>query len=122
MTSSVPRTSGIVSALNQYTDAELCKNYGNQTNSNAGTRVGMITAIMATYTSLKDCENYGDAIMTGGSGAQVGGLVCLLNHASCTITGGGNYGTVIGDIAASQTGYKGLLVPTSASSRKSRMW
>ena len=110
MTSSVPRTSGIVSAVNQYTDLELCKNYGNQTNSNAGTRVGMITAIMATYTSLKDCENYGDAIMTGGSGAQVGGLVCLLNHDSCTITGGGNYGNVIGDIAASQTGYKGLLV------------
>ena len=110
MTSSVPRTSGIVSAVNQYTDLELCKNYGDQTNSNTGTRVGMITAIMATYTSLKDCENYGDAIMTGGSGAQVGGLVCLLNHDSCTITGGGNYGNVIGDIAASQTGYKGLLV------------
>ena len=110
MTSSVPRTSGIVSAVNQYTDLELCKNYGNQTNSNTGTRVGMITAIMANYTSLKDCENHGDAIMTGGSGAQVGGLVCLLNHASCTISGGGNYGNIIGDIAAAQTGYKGLLV------------
>ena len=90
MTSSVPRTSGIVSAVNQYTDVELCKNYGNQTNSNSGTRVGMITAIMANYTSLKDCENHGDAIMTGGTGAQVGGLVCLLNHTSCTISGGGN--------------------------------
>ena len=110
MTSSVPRTSGIVSAVNQYTDVELCKNYGNQTNSNSGTRVGMITAIMANYTSLKDCENHGDAIMTGGTGAQVGGLVCLLNHTSCTISGGGNYGNVIGDIAAAQTGYKGLLV------------
>ena len=110
MTSSVPRTAGIVSAVNQYTDLELCKNYGDQTNSNTGTRVGMITAIMATYTSLKDCENHGDAIMTGGSGAQVGGLVCLLNHESCSITGGGNYGNIIGDIAAPQTGYKGLLV------------
>lgn len=110
MTSSVPRTSGIVSAVNQYTDVELCKNYGDQTNSNAGTRVGMITAIMANYTSLKDCENYGDAIMTGGSGAQVGGLVCLLNHASCSVTGGGNYGNVISDVASPQTGYKGLLV------------
>ena len=110
MTSSVPRTAGIVSAVNQYTDLELCKNYGDQTNSNTGTRVGMITAIMATYTSLKDCENHGDAIMTGGSGAQVGGLVCLLNHESCSITGGGNYGNIIGDIAASQTGYKGTLV------------
>ena len=110
MTSSVPRTSGIVSAVNQYTDLELCKNYGDQTNSNTGTRVGMITAIMADYTSLKDCENHGDAIMTGGSGAQVGGMVCLLNSASASISGGGNYGNVIGDIAASQTGYKGLLV------------
>jgi len=110
MTSSVPRTSGIVSAVNQYTDLELCKNYGDQTNSNAGTRVGMITAIMANYTSLKDCENHGDAIMTGGSGAQVGGMVCLLNSASASISGGGNYGNVIGDIAASQTSYKGLLV------------
>ena len=110
MTSSVPRTSGIVSAVNQYTDLELCKNYGNQTNSNAGTRVGMITAIMANYTSLKDCENHGDAIMTGGTGAQVGGLVCLLNHASCTVTGGGNYGNIISEVASPQTGYKGLLV------------
>ena len=110
MTSSVPRTSGIVSAVNQYTDLELCKNYGNQTNSNAGTRVGMITAIMANYTSLKDCENHGDAIMTGGSGAQVGGLVCLLNHATCSVTGGGNYGDVISDVASPQTGYKGTLI------------
>lgn len=110
MTSSVPRTAGIVSAVNQYTDLELCKNYGNQTNSNAGTRVGMITAIMANYTSLKDCENHGDAIMTGGSGAQVGGMVCLLNSTSCSISGGGNYGNIIGDIAASQTGCKGTLV------------
>ena len=110
MTSSVPRTSGIVSAVNQYTDLELCKNYGNQTNSNAGTRVGMITAIMANYTSLKDCENHGDAIMTGGTGAQVGGLVCLLNHASCTVTGGGNYGRVISDVASPQTGYKGTII------------
>lgn len=110
MTSSVPRTSGIIAAVNQYTDVELCKNYGDQTNSNSGTRVGMITATMSNYTTLKDCENHGDAIMTGGSSAQVGGLVCLLNSTSCSISGGGNYGNIIGDIAAAQTGYKGLLV------------
>ena len=110
MTSSVPRTSGIIAAVNQYTDVELCKNYGDQTNSNSGTRVGMITATMSNYTTLKDCENHGDAIMTGGSSAQVAGLVCLLNSTSCSISGGGNYGNIIGDIAAAQTGYKGLLV------------
>ena len=110
MTSSVPRTSGIIAAVNQYTDVELCKNYGDQTNSNSGTRVGMITATMSHYTTLKDCENHGDAIMTGGSSAQVAGLVCLLNSTSCSISGGGNYGNIIGDIAAAQTGYKGLLV------------
>ena len=110
MTSSVPRTSGIIAAVNQFTDVERCKNYGNQVNSNAGTRVGMITATMSNYTTLKDCENHGDAIMTGGSSAQVGGLVCLLNSTSCSISGGGNYGNIIGDIAAAQTGYKGLLV------------
>lgn len=108
MTSSVPRTSGIIAAINQYTDVELCKNYGNQTNSNKGTRVGMITCTMANYTSLKDCENHGDAIMTGGSSAQVGGLVCLLNAVTASISGGGNYGDIIGDIAA--TSYKGTLV------------
>lgn len=110
MTSSVPRTSGLIAAINQYTDVELCKNYGDQTNSNSGTRVGMLTATMSNYTTLKDCENYGDAIMTGGSSAQVGGMVCLLNSDSCSISGGGNYGNIIGDIAASQTGYKGTLV------------
>ena len=108
MTSSVPRTSGIIAAVNQYTDVELCKNYGDQINSNSGTRVGMITATMSNYTTLKDCENHGDAIMTGGSSAQVAGLVCLLNSTSCSVSGGGNYGNIIGDIAA--TSYKGLLV------------
>lgn len=52
MTSSVPRTSGIVAAINQYTDVELCKNYGNQTNSNSGTRVGMISAIIGNYCTV----------------------------------------------------------------------
>jgi hypothetical protein len=108
MVSSVPRTAGIVAAINQYTDVELCKNYGDQTNSNSGTRVGMISPIMGPYTSLKDCENHGDAIMTGGGSAQVGGLICLLNHDTASISGGGNYGKIISDIAA--TSYKGLLV------------
>ena len=111
MTSSVPRTSGIIAAVNQYTIVELCKNYGDQINSNAGTRVGMITATMTFGTMLKDCENHGDAIMTGGTGAQVGGLVCLLNsNDECVISGGGNYGKIISDVAASPSGYKGTLV------------
>jgi hypothetical protein len=63
---------------------------------------------MGPYTSLKDCENHGDAIMTGGGSAQVGGLICLLNHDTASISGGGNYGKIISDIAA--TSYKGLLV------------
>lgn len=110
MTSSVPRTSGIIAAINQYTDVELCKNYGDQTNSNSGTRVGMISATMSNFTSLKDCENHGDAVMTGGSSAQVAGLVCLLSSNTASISGGGNYGRIIGDIAAAPTGYKGTLV------------
>ena len=111
MTSSVPRTSGIIAAVNQYTIVELCKNYGDQINSNAGTRVGMITATMTFGTMLKDCENHGDAIMTGGTGAQVGGLVCLLNsNDECVISGGGNYGKIISDVAAAPSGYKGTLV------------
>ena len=111
MTSSVPHTSGIIAAVNQFTDVERCKNYGNQVNSNAGTRVGMITATMTFRTMLKDCENHGDAIMTGGSGAQVGGLVCLLNsNTECVISGGGNYGKIISDVAASPNGNKGTLV------------
>lgn len=111
MTSSTPRTSGVVAAVNQYTTIELCKNYGNQTNSNAGTRVGMITATMNNYTKMINCENHGDAIMTdSGTGAQVGGLVCLLNSATASITGGGNYGRIISNIKASQTSYRGTLV------------
>ena len=105
MTSSVPRTSGIVAAINQYTDVELCKNYGNQTNSNSGTRVGMISAIIGNYCTLKDTENHGDAVMTGGSEAQVGGLICLLNSSSASISGGGNYGDIISD----NTKYRGLI-------------
>ena len=109
MTSAVARTSGILAAANQYTVIESCKNYGNQTNSAKGTRVGMITCILGTQSHLRDCENYGDAIMTGES-AQVGGLVCLLNDANVEVTGGGNYGKVISDIAAAPASYKGTLV------------
>lgn len=108
MESSMPRTSGIVAAINQYTDVESCKNYGNQINSNSGTRVGMISAVMSNYTSLKDCENHGDAIMTGGASAQVGGLICLINAATASISGGGNYGKIIGDMPSNS--YKGTLV------------
>lgn len=113
--SSVARSSGIVSAANQYTIVENCKNYGDQINNGTDIRVGMITAIMSNYTALRDCENHGDLVLTKNNSNKVqgAGLVCMLNGNTVEITGGGNYGMIIGDILGHTTAtsrYLGLLV------------
>jgi len=112
--SSVARSCGIVSAANQYTIVENCKNYGDQVNTGTDVRIGMITAIMANYTALKDCENHGDLVLTKNNVNKVqgGGLVCMMNSTTAEITGGGNYGMIIGDILTSSEStvhYLGLI-------------
>jgi hypothetical protein len=107
MVTNGPRTSGILAAAQQHTSILSCVNYGDQTNASDNARVGMITCIMGGNTTMKDCENHGSATMTSsGTAAQVGGLVCLINDATASIIGGGNYGTILSNI----TTYRGLLV------------
>lgn len=106
MTSATARTSGIVAAANRYTSIEGCVNYGHQTNSFAtsgGGRLGNITCILGTGSSMTSCVNNGDLIST--TSARVGGLVSLVNHATCTIANSANYGRIISDV----DGYRGAL-------------
>ena len=114
ITSGVSRSCGIIAGANNLTQVVACKNYGNQVNTGKNIRVGMITSIVASNCALRDCENYGNLTLTqceGGS-TQGGGLVCLLSQPTAEITGGGNYGTIIGDILANtdaSTRYIGLI-------------
>lgn len=111
MTSAVARTSGIIAAMNMHTLASSCVNNGDQTNTcnlSTGARLGNITCIMGPDTELKDCINNGDIVVVSNAATHIGGLVCLVNDNSVTITGGANRGRIIGDIAA--TSYKGTLV------------
>jgi hypothetical protein len=108
MTSSTARTSGILAACNQSTSLTLCTNNGDQMNTcslSGGGRIGNITCIMGTNCKMTDCVNYGDVVATNAA-TNIAGLVSLLNHSACTISGGANYGAIIGDI----TTFRGTLV------------
>lgn len=99
MTSEVSRTAGIAGSLQKVTTLSACKNYGDQTNTGTNIRPGMITCYMSANCYMRDCENHGDLVLTqSGSDARGGGLVCLISAATAEITGGGNYGMIVGDI------------------------
>ncbi len=106
MTSTTGRTSGIVASCNRGTKLEKCINNGNQLNTyspTGGGRIGNMTCMLSTNCSMVDCVNNGDAV-TNNAATHIGGLVALMNGNS-TITGGGNYGDIIGDAS-----YHGTLV------------
>lgn len=99
MTSEVSRTAGIAGSIQNVTTLSACKNYGDQTNTGTNIRPGMITCYMSANCYMRDCENHGDLVLTqSGSDARGGGLVCLISAATAEITGGGNYGMIVGDI------------------------
>ena len=113
-TSEVSRTAGIVGSTQYVTTLSSCKNYGDQINTGTNIRPGMITCYMGDKCFMRDCENHGDLVLTkmNGNNVQGGGLVCLISGDTAEITGGGNYGMIIGDILENTTAtsrYLGLI-------------
>lgn len=99
------RSSGLVATCNNRTFLRYCTNYGNVVNTFANGRVGNLTCIMGAGCALDDCTNYGN-LTTSDSQTTTAGMVGLLNADDVVVTGGGNYGTIIG----ANTKYHGLLV------------
>ena len=117
------RCSGIVPTANTGTTIQGCTNNGDQVNKIADGRLGNIVCNMSHYCNVIDCVNNGDLDATReGYKGTVGGLIALAGSANgCTISGGGNYGT-IRTVGTAGTGlkYVGLLwanhnnrIPTS---------
>jgi hypothetical protein len=117
------RCSGIVSTANTGTTIQGCTNNGDQVNKIADGRLANIVCNMSHYCHVIDCVNNGDVDATvEGYKGTVGGLIALAGSANgCTITGGGNYGTIktVGT-AGTSLKYVGLLwanhnnhIPTS---------
>ncbi len=114
ITSSAGRSSGIVATCNRGAKLVRCINNGDQINTftainNKGEevtgRVANVTCLLSTNCSMVDCVNNGD-LVTNNAKTHVGGLVCLMNGDNSELTGGGNYGDIIGDLE----GYHGTLV------------
>lgn len=115
MTSEIGRTAGIAGAIYAYTIIEGCENLGHQENSCDNGRLGGITSIVqGMYSEMKDCINRGDIIASGSTSTQLGGLACMLSKGSSDtedgfvkVSGGGNYGRIIGDRV---TNYHGTVI------------
>lgn len=105
------RCSGIVATGNCGTVLEDCTNNGNQVNSINDARLGNIVCNIGQDGALKNCVNNGNIeAMNYELKGTIAGIVALTAHASVTIDGGGNYGTVKTTAAAGTSGkYVGLL-------------
>ncbi len=114
ITSSAGRSSGVVATCNRGAKLVRCINNGDQINTFTAIndkgdevtgRVANVTCLLSTNCSMVDCVNNGD-LVTNNAKTHVGGLVCLMNGDNSELTGGGNYGNIIGDLE----GYHGTLV------------
>lgn len=93
---STGRSAGVLATANTRTEINGCFNRGDINNSyTTNARVGGITVIIAANCTITDCINYGTVHATG-NGSNVGGIVCLVNHASAEISGSRNDGAVEG--------------------------
>lgn len=90
------RCSGILATANCHTIIEDCTNNGDQVNKIANGRLGNIVCNVSHYSTLINCVNNGDLDATAeGYSGTVGGIFALAGSANgCSITGGGNYGTI----------------------------
>lgn len=98
------RSSGITASMHSNSIMRYCINRGNVTNGFADASIGGLTCIMGSGCSMDDCINYGD-IVTSATSTKTGGMVGVLNRDDVVLTGGGNYGKVIG----ANTQYHGLI-------------
>ncbi len=105
MTSSCGRCSGILATANRGAHIVRCTNNGNQVNTAANARIGNVASLLSANCKMTDCVNNGDLVVTD-SKTHLGGLVALMNGDNSELTGGGNYGDIIGDLE----GYHGTLV------------
>lgn len=92
---SVGRSAGIAATMNAKTMMRYCVNRGNNVNSFVNGRIANLTCIMGTGCAMDDCTNYGD-VVTSDPSTTTAGMIALLNNANVVVTGGGNYGKVIG--------------------------
>lgn len=103
------RCSGIAATANAGTILKDCTNNGNQVNKIANGRLGSIVCNLAYNSKVVNCVNNGDLDATlEGYNGTVAGLVALMGDATCSLEGGGNYGTVKAVSTSKQ--YIGLLV------------
>lgn len=109
MTVTLGRCSGIVATPNGGTVLDGCTNNGDQVNAISNGRLANICCVIGQDGKLVNCVNNGDLeAMTSGGNGTCAGLVALLNHATVSVDGGGNYGVIRTDRADGK--YVGLLV------------
>lgn len=92
---STGRSAGVLATANTRTAVNGCHNRGDIDNTFTNARVGGITVIIAGDCNITDCINFGKVQATG-SGSNLGGIVCLVNHASAEVSGSRNEGVVEG--------------------------
>ena len=103
VTTTTGRAAGILGAANSRTTLSACTNRGDIMDRFSGNaRVAGIVSLLGSASFLHDCSNYGVVAATA-SGANAGGLACLLNNDSVEISGGGNHGLVVCDHAYTGT-------------------
>ena len=104
LSGSCAHSSGIIAMMYAKTSMCSCNNRGNNHNDFANGSVGNLSCIMGTGCILEDCANFGECI-TSDAQTTTAGMVALLNGADAVITGGGNYGKIVG----ANDKYHGLL-------------
>lgn len=104
LSGSCGHSSGIIAMMYANTVMRSCNNYGNNRNDFTNGSVGNLSCIMGTGCTMEDCTNFGECI-TSDAQTATAGMVALLNSVDVVITGGGNYGKIIG----ANDKYHGLL-------------
>ncbi len=104
LSGSCGHSSGIIAMMYSKTLMRSCNNRGNNHNDFANGSAGNLSCIMGSGCTMKDCANFGECISSD-SRTTTAGMVALLNGADVEITGGGNYGKIVG----ANDKYHGLL-------------
>ena len=98
------RCAGIAGVSNFGTIIKGCVNNASMHNEFTNGREAGIVCVIAEQCAIIDCINNGN-LTTIDTGTTLGGFFALLNHASCYIEGGANYG----DIICANEKYRGLI-------------
>ena len=88
------RCAGIAGVGNFGTIFKGCVNNADQVNGFANGREAGVVCVIAEQCAIIDCVNNGNLTTTDAK-TQAGGIFTLLNHATCYVEGGANYGTIL---------------------------